>query len=82
MAAARSLGWWATKMHGSQYMVSGLPDVLCIKDGAAAWLEVKRPGGKVSKVQEVRIEELRSCGCPVAVVKSASEAREFLSGIG
>jgi 3-mercaptopyruvate sulfurtransferase SseA len=81
LKAARGLGWWATKMHGNQYMLAGLPDVLCLKGGRAAWLEVKRPGEGPTKVQEHRMRELAGAGCPVAVVRSEDDAKRFLEAI-
>jgi hypothetical protein len=82
MAQARSLGWWPAKMHGNAFMLAGLPDVLVIKDGRVAWMEVKRPGESPSKIQLHRMRELASHGCPVAVVFSAADAREFLESVG
>lgn len=81
MAAARKLGWWTYKTHGSQFGVAGIPDILAIKDGKAAWMEAKRPGQKPTRIQERRMQELSGFGCPVAVVTSASEAVEFLCGV-
>jgi Holliday junction resolvase len=78
LKVARDLGWWAMKNHGSQFSVVGLPDVLVIKDGKAAWMEAKRPGQVPTKIQEHRMRELAAAGCPVAVVCSAAEARDFL----
>jgi hypothetical protein len=81
MAQAKSLGWWPAKMHGNAFMLAGLPDVLVIKDGRAAWMEVKRPGEEPSKIQLHRMRELACHGCPVAVVFSAADARHFLEGV-
>jgi hypothetical protein len=61
--------------------MSGVPDVLAIKDGRACWLECKRPGEHPTKIQELRMKELREAGCPVAVVTSADEARTFLENL-
>lgn len=82
MAQARSLGWWAMKTHGGSYgTVVGLPDVMVIKGGRVAWLEVKRPGEEPTRVQLHRQRELASYGCHVTTVTSAADAREFLEGI-
>lgn len=81
LATARSLGWWACKMHGSAFSVAGLPDVLCIKAGRAVWLEAKRPGEEPTKIQLHRMRELAAAGCSTAVVTSAQEARVFLEGV-
>jgi Holliday junction resolvase len=78
---ARRLGWWTMKNHGNAFSVKGLPDVLVIKDGRAAWMEVKRPGEDPTRVQEHRMRELSKAGCPVTVVRSVGDAREFLEAI-
>lgn len=82
MATAKALGWWAMKTHGSAYSVAGLPDVMCIKDGRVAWMEVKRPGEEPTKIQSHRHRELAGHGCPVTVVFSAGDAKEFLEALG
>lgn len=81
VAQGRALGYWVTKYHGSAFSMSGVPDVLAIKDGRACWLECKRPGEKPTKIQELRMQELRAAGCAVAVVTSADEARTFLENL-
>lgn len=78
VATARSLGWFAVKIHGSAYQMAGLPDVLAIKGGRAVWMEAKVPGNSPSKIQEKRMSELAAAGCPCAVVYSADDARTFL----
>lgn len=78
MAAAKALGYWSMKNHGSAFSLAGVPDVLVIKDGKACWMEVKRPGEKPTPIQVARMRELASVGCPVAVVTSGDEAKKFL----
>lgn len=75
---ARRRGWFACKIHGNAYQLAGLPDILCIKGGRAAWMEAKRPGNKPTPVQVRRMQELRDAGCSVAVIHSAAEAAAFL----
>ncbi len=81
LTAARQRGWWAMKTHGSAFGLAGLPDVLVIKDGHAAWMEAKRPGEAPTRIQEHRMRELSAAGCPVTVVTSAGDAIEFLEAI-
>lgn len=38
---------------------SGIPDLLAVKENNTMFIEVKRPGGKLSELQKVRIKELR-----------------------
>ena len=58
-----------------------MPDVLAIKEGRAAFLEVKRPGQEPTRIQRHRMRELEAAGAAVAVVTSAGEARAFLEGV-
>jgi Holliday junction resolvase len=76
--AARALGWWATKIHGNAFQLAGLPDVLCIKDGRARWIECKRPGEEPTKLQVHRMRELAKHGSNCVVAFSAGDAKEFL----
>ena len=42
---------------------NGIPDLMALKDGKVLFVEVKRPLlGKLSKVQEYRIKELKEHG--------------------
>jgi hypothetical protein len=42
---------------------NGIPDLMILKDGKVLFVEVKRPLlGKLSKVQEYRIKELKEYG--------------------
>jgi len=82
MDQAKTMGWWVMKTHGTTYSLRGIPDVLVIKEGKAAWMEVKRPGETPTKAQEHRMRELAKARCPVCVVCSAQDARHFLEAIG
>jgi hypothetical protein len=81
MDTARSLGWYPIKIHGNAFQLAGLPDVLVLKGGRAAWMEAKRPGQSPSVIQKRRIGELTATGCPVAVVFSAADAKKFLEAL-
>jgi Holliday junction resolvase len=39
---------------------NGIPDLLAVKENECIFVEVKRPEGKLSELQKVRIEELKS----------------------
>lgn len=47
---------------------NGIPDLLCLKDGKAFFIEVKRPGEKPRPLQEFRINELRNLGFEVLIL--------------
>jgi len=66
----RGNGWFVLKVHGSVYQRPGIPDLMCLKLGFYMWLEVKRPGGKVSLIQEATHDVMRAHGARVAVVDS------------
>lgn len=58
-------GWYVVKLITTTK--AGIPDLLCLKNGRAVFIEVKRPGGKVSKLQEFRHDELRKQGFEVII---------------
>lgn len=76
--AAKKQGWWSLKIHGG-FGRAGIPDLLCLKDGQAVFLEVKQPGKKASKLQVFTMSEIEAeAGAPCFVVTSATEAIECL----
>ena len=81
MAVARGLGFYAVKLHGSAYSLAGIPDVLCLRDGKAYFIEFKRPGEEPTKIQQHRIRELIAHGCPTTVCRSPGDVREFLEAV-
>lgn len=49
---------------------NGIPDLLALpRDSDALFVEVKGPNGKLSKLQEYRIKELREHGLKVEIHK-------------
>jgi Holliday junction resolvase len=65
MNALKKLGWFVVKIHGGQFQMPGIPDVLAIKDGVHAWGEFKSTHGRLRPVQEVVIARLRKAGANV-----------------
>lgn len=59
-------GWTVIKLV--QTNKAGYPDLLCLKPGEVRFVEVKGPKGRLSKVQEYRISELRAKGFDVQVL--------------
>lgn len=76
--SAKDRGWWVLKVAGGQFQRPGIPDVLCVKNGRAVFLEVKRPGNKPTPLQLVVIDELRAAGAVAEVVYSKPEAEGVL----
>jgi hypothetical protein len=81
MAEARRLGFFVIKIHGNQYQMAGIPDVLCIRDGRAHWIEFKRPGEEPTRLQVHRMRQLEGVGCRTTVACSVSDVRTFLEGV-
>lgn len=59
-------GWFMVKLVLTSK--PGIPDLLCLKDGKAVFIEVKRPGKKPRPLQDYRINELRGMGFEVQVL--------------
>ena len=47
---------------------NGIPDLLALKDNEIYFIEVKRKDGRLSKLQEYRIKELKEKGFKVDVI--------------
>ena len=80
MAACRNRGCLSYKVHAEG--VKGFPDLIIFKPGGASFLlELKSPTGKgrLSKIQQYRIDELRSVGVNVYVVANKVEIDVALS---
>lgn len=74
---AKELGWWTLKVAGGAFQRPGIPDLLCVKNGRAVWLEVKQPGKKATPLQQAVMKELREVGgCVAEVVTSREEAEQ------
>jgi hypothetical protein len=55
----------------------GVPDRIVIVNRTVWFIEVKRPGGVLSPLQEYRIDELKGHGCNVTVLYSRRDVDEF-----
>lgn len=47
---------------------NGIPDLICLKDGRALFIEVKRKGCKPRPLQNYRMDELRRFGCECRIL--------------
>jgi hypothetical protein len=85
----RYRGFWPVRQHCGKFRTAddrwitlgqpGLPDWALVKRPGFL-LEVKRPGGKLSEIQEQRIAELRQWpDLDVVVVESVEELMDWLS---
>lgn len=70
-------GTRARKIHGGPYM-AGWPDILCVRNGQAYFFEVKRPGGKPTKLQLYELGEWSRAGAKAAVVTGVDDVRAVM----
>lgn len=68
------------KEHGGMYGTTGLPDIIICYKGKFLALEVKRPGGKLTKLQEKTIKDIKAAGGKAYIVTSVEEVREIMEG--
>lgn len=59
-------GYFVTKLIKTS--TNGIGDVLALKDGTATIYEAKRADGKLSELQQYRIDELKTYGVTTIVV--------------
>jgi len=55
-------GFYCWKNHGSQFTLSGMPDLMAVKDGRLFCIEVKATGKRATELQRSRLETLRGYG--------------------
>lgn len=61
---------------------SGVPDRLIVMpENRIYFVELKRPGGRTSPLQNRQISRLKDLGCRVLVVDSKESAERFLNDI-
>jgi hypothetical protein len=60
----------------------GIPDLLVLKAGRLCAIELKAPGGKLSKAQQATIAALKSAGARVEVASNLDDALEYLERWG
>ena len=73
----KNLGGFAYKWVSPGH--SGVPDrIVVLPDGKIGFCELKRPGGKMTKLQHMHTSNLERLGCFVRVVDSASGVFDFL----
>jgi Holliday junction resolvase len=81
-AALTEQGAFAFKIHGSAYMMAGLPDIICCFQGRFYSFETKMPKtGKTSAIQTFIHQKIRDAGGVAEVVTSVDEALKVLHGL-
>ena len=74
---AKEQGWYVAKFTIPARR--SVPDRIFIKDGRVVFVEMKRPGGKLTEGQAREIERLQNAGAEVFVCFSVQEAKEALT---
>ena len=76
-------GVYVRKIAGGPYQASGVPDLLVCYKGMFVGIEMKQPGRRPSRIQEVELGRIQSAGGVAGVATSTAEAVELVrSSIG
>ncbi|MGM9571630.1 MAG: VRR-NUC domain-containing protein [bacterium] len=70
-------GCRAIKVHGGSFC-SGEPDIDAVYKGRSLKLEVKRPGGKATKLQLAILDKWEKAGAVTAIVDSVEKVKELI----
>lgn len=83
MEALRAEGYFCFKVHGSDKMMAGLPDIIVCADGLFVGLETKLPEsrGNVSPVQRLVHTKIENAGGTATVVCSPQEALTVVKAV-
>lgn len=74
-------GGFIFKVHGSELMMVGLPDLISCYCGYFIAFEVKTATGKVSPAQRLRMRQIMGASGIVVVARSVSDASKVLDAI-
>lgn len=83
MDALRLEGYFCFKVHGSEYMLAGLPDIIVCAEGKFIGLETKMPEsrGNVSPRQAYVHTQIENASGVARVVCSPQEALDVVSKV-
>lgn len=74
-------GCFAWKEHGGMYGTARLPDIIVCLQGRFIGIEVKKPGGKLTKLQEITLKHIERAGGVAAKVNLMKEVIELLNAL-
>lgn len=77
----RERGGFVYKVHGSETMMAGLPDLSIVYRGVPVYFEVKTPTGKLSDRQRYVMRQLVKAGAVVGVPRSVADASATLDRV-
>lgn len=63
------------------YQKAGVPDIIACLNGRFVGIEVKRPGGVISPLQQYNIDEIHKSGGVAFVAYSVEDVREQLHAL-
>ena len=72
---------FAWKTHGDAFSAAGIPDIIACVGGRFVALEVKRQGGKLTKLQEITIQRINTAKGKAYKVQSVGEVKEILKNL-
>jgi hypothetical protein len=73
---------FAASMSKAMGMKPGVPDILIVDPEDHIWLEVKKEGGYLSKVQKAVHERIKDAGGLLYTVRSIDDVSEILDELG
>ena len=74
---AKAHGVWTRKFVAPA--TAGVPDRIFIYRGHVQFLEIKRPGGKPTKLQEFTMEQMIAVGAHVSWVDNVADGKRVIS---
>jgi hypothetical protein len=76
MEALRLEGYFCFKVHGNEYVMAGVPDIMVCAQGLFIGLETKNPENRNGSTpeQKLRAKQIRDAGGAAYVVCSPQEA--------
>ena len=78
-ARPRCFAW---KTHGGMYGTAGIPDIIACIDGRFYAFEVKLPGGRLTRLQDVTLNKIKAAGGVAVMVTSVDEVKQALAEKG
>lgn len=72
-------GCFAWKTHGGMYGTAGIPDIIACINGRFCAFEVKQPGGRLTRLQEVALKKIEDAGGVAGKVTSVEDVKRLLA---
>ena len=67
----KDAGWFVTKLI--QTSTNGIPDLLIIRNEIVIFIEIKKEDGRLSPLQQFRIEEMKSFGAIIIIAHTLTD---------